>query len=231
MNLDDFIRGLLNISPNPGVNPHHHHDHHHRHQPRTSRSDDDGGEVGQNDGARDDYPAHFDGRSNRDGNGGGVDGFYDFDRFIERQMRSVFAPFFGGGGGRDSLWSGFSNPAISDDPGNVFSVASLLSLSGYRGLFPQGNCSLSSSPFPLNLPSSSYLPPSLDSRPAPALDSRRSLSTLLAGGEVSCTTVLVISYVPLQTIDRIVLRSTHGRRVEWTSNTRLDLAGHARRIW
>ena len=107
MSLDDFIRGLLNIPNASHPSPRH---------PRDSDGGDDGG--GSGGGARENEPPPFSFDGGRDGprsgKGAGVDDFYDFDRFIERQMRSVFAPFFGS---RDSFWSGAPSPAITDDPG------------------------------------------------------------------------------------------------------------------
>ena len=125
MNLDDFIRGLLNLTPSP-----------------SSRNDS--GNSGRSSGGDvrrdviDDDPSRI--RPPHDRRNAGIGELYDFDQFIQTQMQSIFAPFFGGGagggggrsfGGRANLdddeasWSVVPNPAVTGDDGELRMEASL----------------------------------------------------------------------------------------------------------
>ena len=108
MSLDDYIRGLLNIPAPSGQDGY---------GDRGSRSRGGGGGGGGGGRGEEGGDARVRGAA-------GIDGLYDFDSLIRRQMQSMFAPFFGGSGGgrggveRDFFDFGFpSNPHSSDDQG------------------------------------------------------------------------------------------------------------------
>ena len=144
MSLDDYIRGLLNLPPSTGRSGHGGRGQH-------PRADEGGAGVGA--GEENDTRVR---------SANALEGCYDFDLFMKKQMQSMFAPFFdddrGGRGGWDNEGRGWERVSSDDQgetenvtcPPNRFSLNSILTRShndvseldilGYLGQFERLFC-------------------------------------------------------------------------------------------